>query len=96
MSVYIIGHIKIHDEAKYRKYEAQVPEILHRFSARLLAVDKSPRILEGYWPYDEIVIIEFYDADHAKQTLTDPSYLEILQDRIEGAEVVGLLVQGAQ
>ncbi|MGH1349843.1 MAG: DUF1330 domain-containing protein [Methyloligellaceae bacterium] len=96
MSVFIIGHIKILNEAKYRIYEAQLPEILHRFGARVLAVDPSPRVLEGHWPFDEVVLIEFYDTNHAKQTLTDPTYLNILQERIEGAEVVGLLVQGMQ
>ncbi len=94
MSVYIIGHIRILNEDKYRRYEAKLPEILGRFGARILAVDPRPRVLEGEWPFDEVVIIEFYDTNHAKQTLTDVSYLNILEDRIEGAEVVGLLVQG--
>ncbi len=94
MSVYIIGHIKITDEFKYRRYEEQAERIFRGMGARILSADETPRVLEGHWPFDQVVLIEFYDIDHAKRTLTDTAYLEILQDRIDGAEVVGLLVQG--
>ncbi len=51
-------------------------------------------MLDGAWPHDKVVVMEFPDQAEAERFIYSPAYEEISKDRIAGSEVVSVLVQG--
>jgi uncharacterized protein (DUF1330 family) len=94
MTVYVIAQLKFMNEERYRRYQARFFDVFKQFSGRLLAADEKPLLLEGAWPHDKVVVLEFPDQAEAERFLGSPDYVEIAKDRIAGAETVSLLVRG--
>jgi len=63
MSVYVVALITIDDREEYERYAQGFMEVFSRYAGRLLAVDESPRVLEGNWPWTRTVLIEFPDQE---------------------------------
>ena len=63
MIVYVLAQLTIHDRARYDRYAARFMGVLEKFEGRLLAADESPALLEGDWPHEKVVLIEFEDLD---------------------------------
>ena len=59
MSVYAIALINITDRNAYAAYEKGFMQIFSRYQGKVLAVDESPVVKEGTWPYTRTVLIEF-------------------------------------
>ncbi len=59
MSYYFITNIKINDKNKYQKYVDKVDDVFSKYNGKYLAVDDSPKIIEGNWKYSRTVVIEF-------------------------------------
>ena len=94
MSAYIIAQLSIHDRARYDRYAAAFLPTLQPFGGRLLAADEAPRVLEGAWPRDKLVLIAFPDAAAAQAWATSPAYRAIAVDRLAASEAVVLLAEG--
>ncbi|MEZ5939460.1 MAG: DUF1330 domain-containing protein [Hyphomonadaceae bacterium] len=94
MAVYTIAQLKFTDVEAYRRYQKAFPGVFAKFNARLLVSDESPTVLEGSWPRDKVVVIEFPDEAEAMRFGADPDYLAIAKDRKAGAEAVILLAKG--
>ena len=96
MSVYVLAQLTIHDRARYDRYAARFMGVLSQFEGRLLAADESPVLLEGDWPHQKIVLIEFRDLDEAHRWAASPEYRKIAVAR-EGATTATILtVTGLQ
>jgi uncharacterized protein (DUF1330 family) len=87
---YILAQLTIHDRARYDRYAARFLGVLGQFRGRLLASDESPDVLEGEWPHQKVVLIEFADAAEAERWAASPQYREIAADR-EAATVATVL-----
>ena len=94
MTVYLIAELKFADRAAYDRYQARFFSVFKRFNGRLLAADEAPRVLEGAWPRDKLVMMSFPDEAEADRFATDPEYIEISKDRKAGADAVVLMVKG--
>ena len=90
MTTYVLAQLTIHDRARYERYAARFMEVLSRFDGRVLAADEAPTLLEGEWPHQKIVLIEFRDAEEASRWAASPEYREIAVDR-EGSTVATVL-----
>ena len=90
MTTYILAQLTIHDRARYDRYAAQFMKVLSGFQGRLLASDESPQLLEGDWPHQKIVLIEFKDREEAERWANSPEYRKIAVDR-EGSTVATVL-----
>ena len=93
MAVYVIAQLRFTDEARYRKYQAEFPEVFASSGGRVLAADEAPKLLEGSWVGSKVVLLEFPDESQARTFLEGPEYQRISEDRRAGAETVALLVQ---
>jgi uncharacterized protein (DUF1330 family) len=51
-------------------------------------------VLEGEWPRDKVVIMEFPDDAAAQEFQNSPEYQEISVDRKAGADAIVLTVRG--
>ena len=94
MTVYVIAQIKFTKEELYRRYQARFFDVFKQFNGRLLVADEKPLVLDGAWPHDKVVVMEFPDQAEAERFIYSPAYEEISKDRIAGSEVVSVLLQG--
>lgn len=94
MTVYVIAQIKFTREERYRLYQSRFAGVFKQFKGRLLVADEKPKVLDGEWTGDKVVIMQFPDEPEAMRFLHSPAYQEISKDRIAGAEVSSVLVKG--
>jgi len=94
MTVYVLAQLTIHDRARYDRYVAQFMDVLRPFAGRLLAADESPALLEGEWPHQKVVLIEFKDREEAMRWATSPEYRRIAVDREASTTATVLTVTG--
>jgi uncharacterized protein (DUF1330 family) len=96
MSTYVLAQLSIHDRARYDRYAAEFMRVLAPFEGRLLAADEVPEVLEGEWPHQKVVLIEFRDRDEALRWANSPEYRTIAVDREGSTVATVLLVSGFQ
>jgi len=94
VSVYIIAQLKFTARERYDRYQARFMGVFKNFKGKLLVADEHPVVLEGDWPRDKVVIMEFPDAEAAREFQESPEYREISVDRKAGADAVVLTVRG--
>ena len=94
MPVYTIAQLKFTDIDAYRRYQKAFPAVFAKFNAKVLVADESPRVLEGDWPRDKVVILAFPDEAEARRFASSPEYTEIARDRKAGADAIVLMVKG--
>ena len=94
MSVYIIAQLKFTRRELYDRYQSRFMDVFRKFRGKLLVADAHPVVLEGDWPRDKVVIMEFPDDAAAKEFQDSPEYQEISKDRKAGATAIVLLAKG--
>lgn len=71
-------------------------EVFRRHPGTLLAADESPKLIEGQWNHQKVVLMSFPDEAAFRGWAQSPEYQEISKDRLAGADTVVLLAQGLQ
>lgn len=94
MPVYVVAQITITDRTRYDAYQAGFPEVFAKYRGELLAVDESPRVVEGEWPYTRTVLIKFPDDAEAERWYSSPEYQAIAKHRHAGGRTNAVLVTG--
>ena len=93
MTVYAIAQLKMTDRAANDRYQARFFDVFRKYNGRLLAADEQPRVLEGPWPFDKLVMMSFPDEAAFRAWSDSPEYLEISRDRKAGADGIVLLAK---
>jgi uncharacterized protein (DUF1330 family) len=94
MTVYVIAQLSFTDRAAYTRYQERFMDVMSRYKGRLLAADEAPKVLEGVWERDKVVLMSFPDEAAFREWGGSPEYQAILKDRKAGAEAVVLLARG--
>ena len=94
MTVYVVAQLDVTDRDAYDRYRARFRGVLARFDGQVLAADEHPRIIEGHWKRDKIVLLSFADDMAFHRFWQSPDYLEIVKDRHAGTHTDLLLVKG--
>lgn len=94
MTVYAIAQLRFTDRAAYDRYQSRFMDVFRRHRGTLLAADESPRVVEGQWDRDKVVLMSFPDEADFRAWSDSPDYQEISKDRHAGADTVVLLVKG--
>jgi len=94
MTAYVVAQLTITDRAAYRRYQGAFTAILARFGGRLLAADDHARVVEGTWPCDRIVLIEFAEQQDLDAWAASGDYRRIAADRRAGSRGVVLTIRG--
>ena len=92
--VYVIAQLSIHDRTRYDRYAAGFMDVLRRHGGRLLASDESPRVIEGAWSHDKVVVLSFADEAAFEAWASSEDYRTIAEDRIAASEGPILVVRG--
>ena len=94
VSVYIIAQLKFTQRERYDRYQQRFMGVFKNFKGKLLVADEHPVVLEGEWPRDKVVIMEFPDTEAAREFQESPEYREIAVDRKAGADAIVMTVRG--
>ena len=93
VTVYAIAALKFTNRDAYNRYQAAFMEVFQRYSGTLLAADDAPRIIEGDWDREKVVLMSFPDEADFREWAESPDYQRISEDRRAGADTVAVLVQ---
>ena len=74
MAAYLIGQIEITDAEAYDDYRSQVPPTLEGRGVRFLVRGGDMQRLEGDWPYDRVVVLEFPSMEAARAWYDSAEY----------------------
>jgi len=94
MTVYAIVQLKICDRPTYDRYLSRFMAIFEKFNGKVLAADDAPKVLEGMWDANRVVLMSFPDKKSFFAWAGSPAYREIAKDRIAAAETTVLLAEG--
>jgi uncharacterized protein (DUF1330 family) len=94
VTVYAIAQLKFTDRAAYDRYQARFMDVFARYSGTLLAADESPRVMEGQWDREKVVLMSFPDEAAFRAWAESPEYQDISRDRHAGADSLVLLIKG--
>jgi uncharacterized protein (DUF1330 family) len=94
VTVYALAQIAVHDRPRYERYVAGFLPVLAQYGGRLLAADEAPRVVEGSWDYQKVILMSFDDAASFQRWADSPEYQAISTDRVAATTGVVLLVDG--
>jgi uncharacterized protein (DUF1330 family) len=95
MPAYWLARAKITDPTTYKKYTDLVPEIVSRYSGKILARGGRYRIMEGPENFHRFVVIEFPTLELAVACFESAEYQEAAAFRRDGGGVVeNVIVEG--
>ena len=88
MAAYLIGHITVKNQDKWKLYVAGVQKSLGPFEAEVIFRGKRARVLTGEHPYQNTVVIKFLDQPTLQKWYQSESYQALIPVREQAADVV--------
>lgn len=85
---YVVGHITVKDEDKWKQYQARVPATLAPWGAELVFRGQREAVFAGPMPHTDIVVIRFANAAAAAGWFASAAYQALLSLRGEAADVL--------
>jgi uncharacterized protein (DUF1330 family) len=95
MAVYVVAQVSMADSASYERFMDRFADVAGQFDGRLLVSDPSPRVVEGDWRADKLVLIQFPDAEAFDECLESDDYRAIKAERSVDGRTLVLLVSDA-
>ena len=94
MCSFFIAQIKIHDWDEYEKYLEGYDRIFRKYNGEVLAVEDSPTVLEGTWPYTRTVVIRFPSQAETMRWYESAEYQQLAKHRHKASKADVILVKG--
>ncbi len=88
MPAYLIGHITIKNEDKWKDYVAGVGKSLIPYGAEIIFRGTRAIVLTGEHPHENTVVIKFADQSTLQQWYNSEEYQKLIPIRDEAADVV--------
>jgi uncharacterized protein (DUF1330 family) len=85
MRAFVVSQQNLHDPDRIARYRETVTATLEPFGGRFAARGGATSVLEGEWPYERTVIIEFPSREAAEQWYRSEAYQQILPLRLESS-----------
>ncbi len=97
MPAYWIARCVIHDPVEYKRYTDQVPGIIAKYGAKVLARGGKYQIMEGPEVVHRFVLLEFPTFEAAVNCFQSPEYVAAATHRRSGAGMVeNVIVEGGE
>ncbi len=90
---YVLFTESIRDVAGMEAYGAKAMPTI-REAANILAADENPTVLEGDWPGQRTVVLEFASADAARAWYDSKDYQEAIPLRQAAADANVVIING--
>ena len=94
MAAYVIAQVTITDPQGFEEYRKMVPGTIAHYGGKFVARGGKTEILEGNWDPARLVIIEFENAERARQWWASEEYREAKQLRQRTAQTNLIIVDG--
>lgn len=91
---YVVAHLAVTDAQAFDRYRQRVPEVIARHGGRYLIRGGRVHPLEGEWPVERLVVLEFASVAAARAFYESPEYQELIPLRQAGAEGTLAIVEG--
>jgi len=95
MAAYIIVDVKINDAEMYEEYKKLTPASVAAYQGKFIVRGGATETLEGDWKPGRIVVLEFPNAERAKQWWDSSEYAPAKIIRQSAANTKMILVEGA-
>jgi len=94
MRAFIIFQENLQDREKFDAYRKVVMPTLAPFAGKFLVRGGQSTIIEGEWPFERTVILEFPSRADAEGWYNSPAYQEILPLRLSSMTCNAVIVDG--
>lgn len=94
MVAYIIADINVTNNEQYKSYQEKVPETVKKYGGRFIVRGGNPKVIEGDWDTQRLVVIEFDNPDLAKAWYESNDYQSIIAVRHRASRGKIALVEG--
>jgi uncharacterized protein (DUF1330 family) len=91
---YAIVLLDVSDPAGYREYAVAATEIESRYGGVPLVAADAVEVVDGSWPTERVVVIEFPSLEAARAWYDDSDYRELITKRHAATVSNVLLVEG--
>ncbi|HEY8642346.1 MAG TPA: DUF1330 domain-containing protein [Candidatus Dormibacteraeota bacterium] len=86
MPAYVIANLTITNPEGFDGYRRQVPAVIEQYGGRYLVRGGSVEIVEGDWPLNRFVVVEFPSMEQAKRWYESEEYGAIKSGRTDNSE----------
>jgi uncharacterized protein (DUF1330 family) len=94
MSAYVIVDIEVTDPVPYEEYRKLAAETVAQYDGRYVVRGGQVSILEGDWQPGRLVVLEFPDAQRAREWWDSQAYRRAKAVRHASARANMILVEG--
>ena len=94
MSAYIIVDVKINNPGDYEEYKKLTPASVEAYQGSFIVRGGSTETLEGDWVPGRVVVLEFPNAERARQWWNSPEYADAKLIRQGSSSTRMILVDG--
>jgi uncharacterized protein (DUF1330 family) len=84
----------IGDQAPFEEYRKQVMATLEPFGGKFLVRGGKLTVLEGEWPHERTVLLEFPSREKAESWYHGPAYQKILPLRLKAMRSNFVIIDG--
>ena len=95
MAAYIIVDVKINDAEMYEEYKKLTPASVAAYQGKFIVRGGATETLEGDWKPGRIVVLEFPNAERARQWWDSSEYAPAKIIRQNAANTKMILVEGS-
>ena len=78
MSYLVVTIKQVKDETAFQQYAQRVKPMIEQYGGKYLAIDKSPEVHSGQWPYVRTVIVSFPSFAAMRNWYDSPEYQAIV------------------
>jgi uncharacterized protein (DUF1330 family) len=94
MVAYVLAEIEITNPEGYKEYTTHVPATIAKYGGRFLVRGGAAHTLEGNWPQQRRVLLEFPSVEAARRWYDSPEYEKPKAMRIANSKGRLLLLEG--
>ena len=94
MAAYVVVDIEVREPVEYEEYKKLAPASIRLYGGRYLVRGGRVENLEGEWPLNRFVVLEFPDVEQARAWWSSPEYRPARDRRQLCARTRMVLVEG--
>jgi uncharacterized protein (DUF1330 family) len=94
MRAFVIAQENSHDQAMVGEYRQKVVESIASFGGKFVVRGGTLTVVEGEWPYERTVIVEFPSRAMAEAWYRSPAYQKVLPLRLNSTSSNLIIVDG--
>jgi uncharacterized protein (DUF1330 family) len=91
---YAVILLDVQDADLYVDYAMKATSVEARYGGRPIVVGDAREVVEGMWPSERIVILEFPSLEQARGWYSDPDYQELIPARHQATRSHILFIEG--